>query len=209
MRYIQKGDAPKFFEDWKQNFKNTYGKEPSYNDLKGEEYHKLKTHIIDEQFGLCCYCCKRVEAYNSHIEHFRPQSRYPEHDLLYSNMLVSCNGYKDKNENCGHKKNNWYSEYYTVSPVDNNCESYFVYTLDGHIKPNHQDSRAQETIKNLDLDSYLLKRARETAIYISGIFDEDIDKNNKRKELITLYTTPKDCKLYSFCIAITYCLSSY
>ena len=208
MRYIQKKPSPVFFEDWKRNIKSTKGREPIYNDLIGKEKQDLKNHIIDEQYGLCCYCCKRIEAYNSHIEHFNPQHNDATKLFVldYSNLLVSCNGYKDKRENCGHKKDSWYSKYYTVSPLDENCESMFTYTVEGHIRANHNDTRAQDTIKYIELDIDLLQRARRSAIYNSGYFDEDFEE--KREELIEFYNTPQDERLEGFCTAILYCLSN-
>lgn len=209
MRHILKSPSPLFFEDWKHSFKNSEGKEPVYKDLRGQEYHKLKSHIIEEQYGLCCYCCKEIEDYNSHIEHFKPQHQDINNLLVldYNNLLVSCNGFKDKRENCGHKKDNWYNGYYTVSPLDENCESMFTYTVDGRIRANHSDTRAQDTIDYLELDLNILQRARRTAIFISGLFDDDFDEV-KREELIKFFSTPQDGRLNGFCVAILYCLSS-
>lgn len=206
MKHILKSPSPTFFKDWKQNFIKNEGREPTYDELRGVEYHRLKMHIIDEQYGLCCYCCKEIDHFNSHIEHFKPQSQYPDDALNYKNLLVSCDGYKGKHENCGHKKDNWYSDYYTVSPMDGNCESLFTYTVDGHIKANHDDTRARATIGNLELDSDLLQRARRSAIYMSGLFEDDFD--NKRKQLIELFSTPEDGRLRGFCVAILYCLTN-
>lgn len=210
MRYIRKGTSPIFFEDWKRNFNSTYGREPVYKDLRGEDYHKLKALIIAEQYGLCCYCCKQIQDYNSHIEHFMPQHKdvSNSHILDYTNLLVSCNGIKDNYENCGHKKGEWHSEYYTISPLDENCESMFTYSVDGHINANHNDTRARETINYLELDLDLLQRARRSAIYVSGFFDDDFDED-KRAELIKMYSTPQDENLESFCVAILYCLLNY
>lgn len=204
MRHIKKGCSPEFFENWKQNFRKVEGREPKYQDLRGEDYHNLKIHIIDEQYGLCCYCCKEIQDYNSHIEHLKPQHQYQSETLNYSNLLVSCNGYKDNKENCGHRKDRWYDEYYTITPIDENCESFFTYTIDGQIRSNREDTRAQETINKLELNIDLLQRARRTAIYVSGLFDEDFEQI--KAELIDFYSIPQDGKLKSFCIAILYCL---
>ena len=206
MKHILKSPSPTFFEDWKQNFKKNEGREPIYGDLRGAEYHRLKMHMIDEQYSLCCYCCKKIDHFNSHIEHFKPKGQYPDEALDYKNLLASCEGYKDKRENCGHKKDNWYSDYYTVSPMDANCESLFTYTVDGHMKASHEDTRARETIDNLELDSNLLQRARRSAIHMSGLFDDDFD--DKRQQLIELFSTPKDGRLEGFCVTILYCLTN-
>lgn len=208
MRYIQKKISPMFFEDFKASYRANKGVMPTYEDFRTSgRYHDLKTLLIEEQNYLCCYCMKQIEDYNSHIEHFIPRSKNPSLALDYYNILASCNGLKEQRENCGHKKDDWYNKYFTVSPLDNQCDSLFTYTIDGHIKSYNKDTRAQETINKLELDSSLLTRARKSAIYICGLFDEDFDEL-KKNELIDFFNTPQDGKLLSFCNAIIYCLKT-
>ncbi len=205
MRKITKTIPPISFETFKQSFKDNNGREATFGDLLANEKRKLKEELIKEQYGLCCYCMKRIDWYNSHVEHFIPQSVEPDKDMDYYNMLASCNGYDDKGENCGHKKDNWYSEYLTVSPLMDICEQVFKFTPDGRILSD--DLRGQKTIEKLELDSELLKRARKKAIYMSGYFDDDLDED-QRRELIEEYKTPIDGELQPFCKAITYCLEN-
>lgn len=176
-----------------------------FADLQASEKRNLKEELIKEQYGLCCYCMKKIEWYNSHIEHFVPRSIAHDREMDYYNLLASCNGYNEQAENCGHKKDNWYNEYLTVSPLTDLCEQIFKYTPDGRILSD--DMRGKETIKELDLDSELLKRARKSAIYVSGFFDEDLD-DDLRKELLEEYNTPVNGELPPFCKAITYCLEN-
>lgn len=204
MRYIVKKSAPQEFENWKSAFRSTHSREPKYEELRGEDYHNLKVAIINEQYGLCCYCCIEIEPFASHIEHLKPQKKFPDQQLNYDNMLVSCDGVKNRRQNCGHKKNEWYDEYFTISPLQEDCEDYFSYNANGEIKANHNDQRAQETIKQLGLDSDLLRRARRTAIFMSGLYSDNFEEI--RNEKITYYSTPIDGKLKSFCNAIVYCL---
>lgn len=205
MRKINKTVSPASFESYKKEFKRTKGRDAEFDELSGGEKRILKDELIKEQYGLCCYCMKRIEWYNSHVEHFLPRSLVPDKAMDYFNLLASCNGYNDSRENCGHKKENWYSEYFTVSPLEDICEQLFKYMPDGRILSD--DLRGKETIKHLELDNELLTRARKSAIYISGFFDEELD-DDIRKELIQEYSIPQNGELPAFCKAVTYCLEN-
>lgn len=205
MRKIIKTTSPINFENFKTNFKIKHGRDAKFEDLVASEKRNLKEELIKEQYGLCCYCMKRIDWYNSHVEHFIPRSVDSSKEMDYYNLLASCNGYNDNQENCGHKKDNWYNEYLTISPLSDECETIFKYTPDGRILSD--DMRGKETIEKLELDNDLLKRARKTAIYMSGFFDEELDEDT-RKELLEEYSTPVNGELEPFCKAITYCLEN-
>ena len=127
---------------------------------------------------------------------------YDSLSLDYTNLHVSCSGYKETRENCGHKKDNWFDEKLMVSPLEEGVEKLFSYTIDGHIRAVNGNERADAAIKELELDAFALQRLRKTAIYICGLFDDDFD--NKRSKIIHEYNTPLDGKLKSFCNAVTY-----
>ena len=73
MRKIKKTVPPVDFEKFKQEFRNKYGYDARFDDLQANEKRKLKEELIKEQYRLCCYCMKKIEWYNSHVEHFVPQ----------------------------------------------------------------------------------------------------------------------------------------
>lgn len=205
MKKIIKNTSPVNFENFKTGFKMEHGRDATFDDLVASEKRNLKEELIKEQYGLCCYCMKKIEWYNSHVEHFVPRSVDSSIEMDYFNLLASCNGYEEDKENCGHKKSDWYNEYLTVSPLTDLCESIFKYMVDGRIESD--DMRGKETIKRLELDNDLLKRARKSAIYMSGLFDDDFD-DEMRKELLEEYSTPVNGELSPFCKAITYCLEN-
>lgn len=123
MKRIYKNDEPQEILQWKSKFKNKNGRVPRYSDLNEVENlpHKifLKNSLISEQGHICCYCCKPIDTKNSHIEHIRPKERneYRAISLEYENLLASCQGYHDREENCGHSKDNAFNEELFVSPV--------------------------------------------------------------------------------------------
>ena len=205
MRRILKKNSLEILDKFKEEFRKNHGREARYSDLRKEKkYHDIKVALIEEQCGICCYCMSKIEDYNSHIEHFIPQSIDSTKDLEYSNMMISCNGYKENHLNCGHKKDDYYDTK-LISPLEINCEENFKYSICGEIIADRTNIRGQKTIEVLELDSPLLNRARRSAIYISGLFDDDFEE--KKEQLIDFYSNPKDGRLSPFCQAILYCIN--
>lgn len=163
---------------WKSKFKNKNGRVPRYSDLNEVENlpHKifLKNSLISEQGHICCYCCKPIGTKNSHIEHIRPKERdeYRAISLEYENLLASCQGYHDREENCGHSKDNIFDEELFVSPLEESCESLFEFNDRGKIKAADGNERAAYTIELLNLDTEQLNAARTEAMWVSGAMDE-------------------------------------
>ncbi|MDO4540017.1 MAG: retron system putative HNH endonuclease [Syntrophomonadaceae bacterium] len=204
MKRIIKDKPPDFFEQWKLDYLAIHGKEPTFgNDFHGPQKQRLKETLLDEQGYICCYCMQRIGDYNSHLEHFKPQSKYPANDLDYDNILVSCDGYKLDASHCGHRKGPWYNEALIVSPLDEDVEAVFTYNADGTI--NASGYGGKETIKQLELNSFRLQRLRKSAIYSSGLFDRDFDII--KDQLIELYSNrQQDGKYCPFCVAVLYCI---
>lgn len=178
MKRIYKKDEPQEMLQWKRKFKNKNGRMPRYSDLNEVENlpHKisLKNSLISEQGHICCYCCKPIKTYNSHIEHIRSKERdeYRAISLEYENLLASCQGYHDREENCGHSKDNAFNEELFVSPLEENCESLFEFNDRGKIKAADGNERAAYTIEILNLDTEQLNAARTEAMWVSGAMDE-------------------------------------
>lgn len=178
MKRIYKNDEPQEILQWKSKFKNKNGRVPRYSDLNEVENlpHKilLKNSLLSEQGHICCYCCKPIDTKNSHIEHIRPKERdeYRAISLEYENLLASCQGYHDREENCGHSKDNAFNEELFVSPLEENCESLFEFSNRGKIKAVDGNERAGYTIELLNLDTEQLNAARTEAMWVSGAMDE-------------------------------------
>lgn len=52
----------------------------------------LRAQLVEEQGGLCCYCMARIRPETCRIEHYRPQSSFPDEGLAYPNLLAACHG---------------------------------------------------------------------------------------------------------------------
>ncbi len=165
MKHIVKQREPKAFTDWKALANENW--QPTYSDLAGEPKKAVKETLMAEQGYLCCYCERRLNDDDSHIEHFRPQSDPAVDPLDFSNLLCSCQNQIKKGEprHCGNLKDDWFDQNLLVSPLDPDCENRFAFTGDGEIKPlADNDLAAAETIKKIGLDIPKLNAMRSKAI---------------------------------------------
>lgn len=118
MKFIKKKERePQRFTDWKALSNEEW--QPAYHELSGRVKKDVVDSLLDEQGSLCCYCGQQISASTSHVEHFRPQSRFPEKELEYVNLHVSCQKVRKKQmpEYCGIAKGDWFDEELTISPL--------------------------------------------------------------------------------------------
>lgn len=172
MRFVEKGTAPASFDAWKTNITDEW--QPAYRDLRNPEKQQLHEALLAEQGGTCCYCGRRIDAENSHIEHFEPQGTAPALALEYRNLFASC--FRDQVKSvplhCGHAKGNLFDRVRSVSPLDADCEQRFLYRLDGEIRiARETDEDAGYMIDLLKLNVSTLRNRREAAL--EGVFDSD------------------------------------
>ena len=178
MKFITKDAEPKEFKDWKDLGNDDW--QPTYDELRGNEKAAVKKSLMEEQGYICCYCERRLEDRDSHIEHLRPQSDPTVDPLDYSNMLCSCQNQLKTGDlcHCGILKKDWFGGDF-VSPLSENCEDNFSYTHDGRIQALPEDNNAaQQTITNLGLDIPKLNAQRRKAIepFLDPDVDLDIDE---------------------------------
>jgi len=199
MKHIRKKQEPASFSNWKAQANDDW--RPAYENFQGEIKKDVKEALMNEQGYICCYCESRLGDEQSHIEHFKPQSLHPEESLNYNNLLCSCQKKLEQGEprHCGNLKGDWFDKAFLISPLDPNCESRFVYTFDGRIKP--QDQAAKETIEKLGLNIPKLIALRNEAIegfldYRENISDTELEhfvsqylENFDEGEIIPYWTT--------------------
>lgn len=176
MKHIQKGPEPHQLTEWKALENDNW--QPDYSSMGSQLKDVVKSSLIREQGGLCCYCERRLMFKDSHIEHFVPQSNDDIDPLEYSNMLCSCQNRLDKGEprHCGNLKEDWYDADLLISPLDPGCENRFSYIEDGAIKPSEtEDSAADITINKLGLNIPKLNDLRRKAIepFIDDMLTEE------------------------------------
>jgi len=114
-------------------------------------YNVRNYMLMEEQNFQCAYTELRIEPEESHIDHFRKRSLFPELTFKWDNLLTSCNyeyygaKYKDK-----HIKKRHYSN--LINPVTNNPELYFMYSFTGEILITDKNEDAKLTIDLFNLN---------------------------------------------------------
>ena len=201
MKYIEKGREPESFSNWKSLANENW--QPTYNELSGQIKKDIKNTLIAEQGGICCYCERKLQYDDSHIEHLNPQSNSQEERLNFDNLLCSCQKKLKKGEprHCGNSKGD---DILPITPLQIDCESKFKYNENGTIEPI--DEYSKETIKILQLDIDKLNDLRANAIepfIIDPITFEEISN----EEVIIFakgYLEKKDGKYNEFHTTIKY-----
>jgi uncharacterized protein (TIGR02646 family) len=169
MKYIKKLPEPQEFTEWKKNDKMYQRGKPSWKRLPTDIRNIIRETLRKEQGYICCYCERRLEDNDYHIEHLKPKGAgfFPENQLDYDNLLCSCQFETQPGEpvHCARQKGSWYDGTLMVSPLNKNCESKFRYTLDGYIDPVDMDQKdAVTTIEKLRLGIDKLNSLRASAI---------------------------------------------
>lgn len=209
MKNIVKNLKPKEFSEWKKAPRRK--KNPSWNKLYGELKKKVHEALMEEQGFICCYCMNSLNEAN-HIEHVRPQSRFPNKMYCWDNLLVSCQRDPEPPapRHCGTLKGDWFDENLMISPLDDDCEDHFRFSGDGRIHPiDENDQRAIVTIEKLGLDINKLCRYRRDAIdgILNGI--EEVSRDEKNNLIESYKKKDKKGKFKPFCTAIVYIFANY
>lgn len=125
--------------------------------------------LHEAQRGLCVYCGRRLDMRQSrkshHIEHFRPQARYPELSTDFANLFLSCGQETcegNRAETCGTAKGDGFDEDRHVEPDYPDCTDRFRFLLNGEVVPQAEGDKAAEAmIALLNLNHRELKKDRE------------------------------------------------
>lgn len=172
MKRIMKGREPCEFSKWKRRDKMAKRGRPRWNRVNKKVRKKIHKSLVCEQGFICCYCEARISRADSHVEHFRPQTKFPDLQLEYDNLHCSCQRESLRGEprHCGHGKASWFDEDCLISPLTRGCEERFKFTANGEILPHqHDDEGAKTTIQRLGLDLPKLRALRAAAI--DGLYD--------------------------------------
>lgn len=187
MKYICKTNEPEVLANFKAQANEEW--QPNYELFRGKDKQQFHQYLIAEQGHICCYCGGRIVHTDSHIEHFQPQTDYPDRELDYFNLLASCQNKLAPKEprHCGMGKGDWFDDRLLVSPLIADCEEFFEYTASGEILPSRvpgKSERAEKTIDKLRLNIPKLQAVRAGAIdsfyddpdFIAQLSDDEIDK---------------------------------
>jgi uncharacterized protein (TIGR02646 family) len=172
MKGSRKGILPPAFTAWLATTSDDW--QPSYSELRGSVRNAVIDALFAEQRGLCVYCgrklCLTKPGKTFHIEHFRPQSMFPYHQITYHNLFLSC-GQEDVNglpaPTCGNEKGSWFDPALNIYPSYPSCTKRFRFLLNGGIEPaDPTDIAAAEAIRWLRLDHPELNKDRENTFLL-------------------------------------------
>lgn len=159
MRAITKGTEPRSL------IEHRAGAHADYDNFsaKGE----LRTSLVQEQRGLCCYCMGRVrdDASKTKIEHWQCQERFPAQQLVYRNLLAACKGGEGRpkrEQHCDTRKGNSDIQWNPAEPT-HAIEARVRYEMTGTISsPDMQFNEHLDEVLNLNLE--WLKQNRKAAL---------------------------------------------
>ena len=165
MRKITKGREPGFLAAQRSTPAGCYAA------LSGTEKDEIRAALAAEQGFLCAYCLSRIDPHQTHngnpvmrIEHHSPQSVAPERDLVWSNLLGSCDGGGDVApgaQSCDRAKANNALKLHPASWPTGLPDEIFRHLFDGSIETN---DLYNADISVLNLNTSRLKKARR-AVY--------------------------------------------
>ncbi len=211
MKYIKKSEEPESFTVWKNLANEDW--QPTWDDFRKPQKTDVHDSLLQEQGFICCYCGRRINTDDSHLEHLKPRTTYPQSALEYTNILASCQKDTVRKEplHCGKIKDKWYDDNLMISPLDVNCAEFFRYTDDGQILATNNSEKqlaAETTIDKLALNIDKLKNLRAKSIepileIINTITEEE------RQNLILGFSETNSKGYYEeFCAAIIYLLKN-
>jgi uncharacterized protein (TIGR02646 family) len=213
VRHIYKSAEPAELLAWKVG-KNWQGNPPPWLTLSSGASGAIRTTTSSDQRELCCYCTGTIGTGAFHIEHFRPQTSYPQLRFAWLNLLASCESYKKESFegepvetqlHCGHRKGDWFEEGITTDPQFANVEMKFRYPLSGKITPNKSlnavdYAAVQTTIDNLNLNAPSLQLRRRASLAQAAKDANTISK----EEWLARYLPDDAASLPEFWAALKY-----
>jgi len=185
MRLIHKGKEPRALVEYGKTEQATYEGLPTATKVD------LRAALIRDQGGLCCYCMGRIhhdEAREAkgldqqsegqvRIEHWKPQSEYPDLQLAWTNLFAACHGNEGKDpkdQHCDVRKG---KQEMTVSPLLPKHIASLTYGTAGQIQSN--DQTLQKDLDDvLNLNHVTLQRNRKEAIL--GMLESLLQAERKR-----------------------------
>jgi uncharacterized protein (TIGR02646 family) len=146
----------------------TYYRAQADSNYNGyQQKAELRSSLVTEQMGLCCYCMSRIQnnPLKMKIEHWQSQEFYPQLQLSYGNLLGAClggQGQPPSGQHCDTKKANSDLKWNPAS-AGHAIESRLKYLADGTIEsPDIEFDDQLNSILGLNLE--FLKNSRKVVL---------------------------------------------
>lgn len=139
----------------------------NYDDYPSTYKNRLRTALVTEQQGLCCYCMSHIrnEPDKMKIEHWHCQAHYPHEQLVYRNLLGAClggEGQPQRNQHCDTRKGDSYLRWNPAEPT-HQVHTRLIYERDGTIKSDDPEFNRQLN-EVLNLNHPRLKNGRKAVL---------------------------------------------
>ena len=151
MKRIVKSAEPDELSAWKRK----HPKKHLYADLTHVERQAINKANIQDQAGLCAYCCDRITEENSMNEHLLDRASDKKHQLDFHNIVASCTTPGQCDD--AHK-----SQTLPLTPLMEECETELTYYLSGNVRGLTE--RAEQAIGILNLANAGLATKRKTLV---------------------------------------------
>lgn len=153
---------------------------------KNERIHvkkELMPALLQMTGYHCAFCDYKLEPHNFDIsiEHFYPKVRFPEKGYCWENLFPSCAG-------CTKEKGEAFDDD-LLRPDDEgySFNRFFFVTGEGHLKPLHDNKKA-----NVTIDIYKLNRGglvTQRRNWITGVIKSDNNEERPFRFLIQITST--------------------
>lgn len=187
------------------------GSEPNawmrYRLTQGVEFRaipELKDSLLKEQGYLCAYCMARIDKDHMKVEHFKPQSLYPQDIFSYGNLLACCLGKTQGESHCDTSKGN---AEISLSPLSPSCVNTLSYESGtGAIKSSNEDYNRD--LDTLNLNAHIIKRNRLKVLQgvIQALQSVDFNPGAIRSQLKEWNSVDKEAKRKPYCGIVIYFL---
>jgi uncharacterized protein (TIGR02646 family) len=213
VKRIRKGSEPPELVAWRAALRPR-GAVPDWESFGDPARGATRTGLAADQFQLCCYCTAAIDRGDYHIEHWKPREHYRDLTYIWSNMLASCESYRNENiegeivetqRHCGAAKDNWFEDGVTVDPQHREVETWFRYPLSGRLAASKTLSTAhfnnvETTISKLNLNAPSLVTRRRKLLARAAQDAASMSRDNWRAR----YLDPRGQAYQEFWPALNY-----
>jgi uncharacterized protein (TIGR02646 family) len=203
MRSIKKGKEPASLTEHRAATGADYD---GYRDKD-----TLRTFLVKEQRGLCCYCLSRIRAERDamKVEHWHCQDNYKDEQLLYANLLGACMGNEGRpgrDQHCDTRKGDRDVSRNPANPMDR-IEEMIQFTGDGRIASNDTAFDAElNDVLNLNW-TFLRNNRKATLTAFQGLLGRGQLSRPSLERLLRLWNGEADTgELQPFCQVVVYWL---
>ena len=157
MKHIEKGCEPQSLTLHRRH------KGADYDNY--EQKDDLRSALLREQGGICCYCMRRISSEEMKIEHWACRRKHQGKQLEYRNLLAACDGGEGQAKHLQHCDTHKGDNDIRIHPADprHNCEDFIRYQADGEIYS--EDNRINDDLNGvLHLNLQWIRVYRKAAL---------------------------------------------